>query len=88
MSQYLGRGVKSRGRMTITGGLTTVVSDLPYLKDDGDKAVVIQGIQNVQHALNKVANLTWVDPPSNMTATDYVNNVSSLPHMLSSYRLN
>jgi cellobiose dehydrogenase (acceptor) len=78
MSQYLGRGSKSRGQMSITPALTTVVSDLPYLKDQYDKAAVIQGIVNLQNALKGVKNLTWTYPNSSTTVTDFVNNVSSL----------
>ncbi|KAK4448586.1 cellobiose dehydrogenase [Podospora aff. communis PSN243] len=75
MSQYLGRGATSRGRMTITPGLTTIVSDVPYLKDPNDKAAVIQGIVNVQNALRNVEGLTWDHPAPNVTAEDYVNNM-------------
>jgi len=76
MSQYLGRGAKSRGKMSITPALTTVVSDLPYLKDPNDKAAVIQGIVNLQNALKGVKNLTWTYPNSSTSAADHVNNVS------------
>ena len=76
MSQYLGRGATSRGRMTITPNLGTIVSDVPYLKDPNDKAAVIQGIVNVQNALKNVQGLTWQYPSADTTAADYVNNVS------------
>lgn len=76
MSQYLGRGAKSRGKMSITPALTTVVSDLPYLKDANDKAAVIQGIVNLQNALKSVKGLTWTYPNSTTSAADHVNNVS------------
>lgn len=75
MSQYLGRGAKSRGRMTITKALTTVVSTLPYLQDKNDVQAVIQGIKNLQAALANVENLTWTYPPSNTTVEDFVNNM-------------
>lgn len=78
MSQYLGRGAKSRGKMSITTALTTVVSDLPYLKDAGDKAAVIQGIVNLQNALKGVKNLTWTYPNATTSAADHVNNVGFL----------
>ncbi|KAL2136578.1 hypothetical protein VTI74DRAFT_2883 [Chaetomium olivicolor] len=79
MSQYLGRGATSRGRMTITPSLTTVVSDVPYLKDPNDKEAVIQGIINLQNALKNVANLTWTYPNSSISARDYVNNMVVSP---------
>jgi cellobiose dehydrogenase (acceptor) len=82
MSQYLGRGATSRGRMTITPSLTTIVSDVPYLKDPNDKEAVIQGIINLQNALKNVANLTWTYPNASISARDYVNNVSLPPFTL------
>ncbi|QKX62083.1 uncharacterized protein TRUGW13939_09239, partial [Talaromyces rugulosus] len=76
MSQYLGRGATSRGRMTITAGLNTVVSTLPYLQDENDIQAVIQGIVNLQSALENVANLTWTYPPANESVTDFVNDMT------------
>ncbi|CAJ2514064.1 Uu.00g021830.m01.CDS01 [Anthostomella pinea] len=75
MSQYLGRGATSRGRMTITAALTTVVSTLPYLHDENDVQAVIQGIKNLQAALANVEGLTWTYPPANTTVEDFVNNM-------------
>ncbi|KAI1089568.1 carbohydrate-binding module family 1 protein [Rostrohypoxylon terebratum] len=75
MSQYLGRGATSRGRMTITKALTTVVSTLPYLRDKNDVQAVIQGIKNLQAALSNVQNLTWTYPSVNTTVEDFVNNM-------------
>lgn len=72
MSQYLGRGATSRGRMTITPSLTTVVSDVPYLKDANDKEAVIQGIINLQNALKNVEGLTWNFPNASISAREYV----------------
>jgi cellobiose dehydrogenase (acceptor) len=77
MSQYLGRGAVSRGRMTITSDLNTIVSTLPYLNDKNDVQAVIQGIKNLQAALANVKNLTWEYPTSNITVEDFVNDVSS-----------
>lgn len=79
MSQYLGRGSKSRGRMTISPALNTIVSTVPYLQDTNDVAAVIQGIKNLQKALSGVQGLTWDFPPANETVEDYVNNVSHHP---------
>lgn len=78
MSQYLGRGMTSRGRMTITPALSTVVSTVPYLRDPHDTEAVIQGIKNLQAALRNVKNLTWNYPDANTTVEDFVNNVSVL----------
>lgn len=76
LSQYLGRGVVSRGRMTITPGLDTNVYEHPYLHNAADKEVVIQGIKNLQATLGIIPNLTWVLPPAGQTVDDWVNNVS------------
>jgi cellobiose dehydrogenase (acceptor) len=65
--------------MTITSGLNTVVSTLPYLRDKNDVDAVIQGIVNLQNALKSVANLTWAYPDANTSAADFVNNVESSP---------
>ncbi|RYP93295.1 hypothetical protein DL770_000584 [Monosporascus sp. CRB-9-2] len=75
MSQYLGRGAKSRGRMTITPALTTVVSTNPYLRDENDVQAVIQGIKSVKNALKDVPDLVWNHPSENQTVEDYVNSM-------------
>lgn len=75
MSQYLGRGAVSRGRTTITSGLSMVVSTLPYLNDKNDVAAVIQGIKNLQASLKSVANLTWTYPDPSVSVEDFVNNM-------------
>ena len=75
MSQYLGRGSQSRGRMTITPRLDTVVSTPPYLHNEGDKQAVIDGIKNLQQALSKIDGLKWIVPSPNVTVEDFVNKV-------------
>ncbi|KAI1336375.1 fungal cellulose binding domain-containing protein [Xylariaceae sp. FL0016] len=75
MSQYLGRGATSRGRMTITKALTTVVSILPYLQDENDVQAVIQGIKNLQSSLADVEGLVWTYPADNTTVEDFVNDM-------------
>lgn len=77
MSQYLGRGSTSRGRMAISKTLDTVVAQHPYLRDPNDLEAVIQGIHNMQNALKGVVNLTWASPLSNTTIDAYVAGVSS-----------
>ncbi|OTA96404.1 cellobiose dehydrogenase protein [Hypoxylon sp. CO27-5] len=72
MSQYLGRGQVSRGRMTINSGLSTVVSIPPYLRDENDKAAVIQGIENLRKALSTVENLEFQLPHTNQSTQSYV----------------
>jgi len=77
LSQYLGRGAVSRGKLSIKADLSMAVSTSPYLHDPNDVAAVIKGIENIQAALSNVANLTWVYPPPGTSAADFVNNVST-----------
>lgn len=79
MSQYLGRGASSRGRMTITPSLDTVVTVPPYLHDDFDREAVIQGIKNLQAALSGIKDLKWIVPSPNITVEDFVNNMDRSP---------
>ncbi|TPX15813.1 uncharacterized protein E0L32_000147 [Thyridium curvatum] len=85
MSQYLGRGATSRGRMTLDPQLNTVVSIAPYLQNAEDREAVIKGIESLQASLKNVKNLTWITPPSNMTVAAYVD---SLPKLASARRAN
>jgi hypothetical protein len=76
VTQYLGTGSLSRGRMTITRQLNTIVSTPPYLRDKYDREAVIQGIDNLRESLKDVANLTWITPLSNVTTEQFVDSVS------------
>lgn len=79
LSQYLGRGSTSRGRITITSGLTMTVSDPPFLKTADDKAAVIEGIKHLQTALAKDSKITWLYPTTNQTIEDFVDAVRIEP---------
>lgn len=76
ITQYLGTGAVSRGRMTLDSRLGTIVSTAPYLRDDNDKAAVIKGIENVQATFKNIPNLTWITPKAGVSATTFVNSVS------------
>ncbi|KAI0537135.1 cellobiose dehydrogenase [Xylaria digitata] len=76
MSQYLGRGSTSRGRMTIRSGLDTFVSDPPYLKDVNDKLAIIASIDGLRKALSPYPNLKFSFPPANQTVKDYVDSIA------------
>lgn len=74
ISQYLGTGVTSRGRITIGANLDMSSSVLPYLKTAEDKEAVIQGIHNMITALQLPdTGITMLQPKAGVTATDYVN---------------
>ena len=76
LTQYLGTGATSRGRLTINSQLKTIVSTQPYLRDDNDKQAVIQGVQNLQDALKSVSSIGWVRPSKGGSAASFVNGVS------------
>lgn len=84
LTQYLGTGSVSRGRLTINSQLKTVVSKSPYLNDDNDKAAVIQGVQNLRDALGKVSGLLFVRPSSGQSSSAFVNSVS-IPYQIIGY---
>ncbi|KAI0388725.1 hypothetical protein F5Y17DRAFT_474158 [Xylariaceae sp. FL0594] len=75
MSQYLGRGITSRGRMTIRQGLDTYVSDAPYLKDPNDRLAVIAGIESVRKAITGFPGLEWKFPAANQSTEEYVDSI-------------
>ncbi len=75
LTQYLGTGSVSRGRLTINSQLKTIVSKSPYLNDDNDKLAVIQGVDDLRDALNKVSSITWIKPTKSQSSTAFVNSV-------------
>ncbi|WXC64546.1 hypothetical protein SNK03_010356 [Fusarium graminearum] len=77
LSQYLGRGAKSRGRMTITSALNTVVSGNPFLNDAEDKKAVVKALDNLRKALSGVKDLVWLQPAPSVSSQQYVDDVSS-----------
>lgn len=79
LSQYLGRGVVSRGRATITGNLDTAVSEHPYLHNAADKEAVILGIEGLVKSLATIKDLTFILPPANITIKDWVDSMIVSP---------
>jgi len=75
VTQYLGTGSQSKGRMTITRQLNTFVQLAPYLHNEFDKEAVIRGIDNVKAVLSSIPGLTWISPPTNQTTADFVNSM-------------
>lgn len=82
LTQYLGTGSVSRGRLTINSQLRTIVSQSPYLNDANDKAAVVQGVQNVRDALSKVSGLQWIRPSASQTSKAFVDSVSLLTTLI------
>ncbi|OAG04148.1 cellobiose dehydrogenase [Paraphaeosphaeria sporulosa] len=79
ITQYLGNGAISRGRLTITPQLNTQVATPPYLRNATDKEAVIQGIDTMRKALSNVPNLTWIKPTSGQDTTAFVNSIPTIP---------
>jgi len=79
VTQYLGTGSTSRGRLTITRQLNTIVSTPPYLRTDNDKAAVIQSLISLQQVLKPVVGLTWITPKPNVTAEQFIASVPAIP---------
>ncbi|KAM0493580.1 hypothetical protein ACHAP8_009218 [Fusarium lateritium] len=75
ISQYLGRGAKSRGRMTITSALNTVVSGNPFLNDAEDKKAVVKALDNLRKALSGVKDLVWLQPAPSVSSQKYVDDM-------------
>lgn len=74
MSQYLGTGVVSRGRMTIASNLGMQISTSPFLNNNADKDVVIRGVQSIMNAASGKNGITFLHPAAGVSAKDYVNN--------------
>ncbi|KAF2745352.1 GMC oxidoreductase [Sporormia fimetaria CBS 119925] len=81
ITQYVGTGTQSRGRMTILPTLNTRVSQAPYLRNAGDKEAVIQGIEYIRGVLSNIGNLTWIVPTVNQTTAEFVNLVRRIPSL-------
>ncbi|KAI1343501.1 putative cellobiose dehydrogenase [Xylariaceae sp. FL0016] len=81
ITQYLGTGSQSRGRMTIGTTLNTRVSTPPYLHNDDDKLAVIKGLENVRKYFQPISNLTWIRPAANQTSSQFVNSIPAVPAM-------
>ncbi|KAI5868206.1 putative cellobiose dehydrogenase [Durotheca rogersii] len=79
ITQYLGTGSTSRGRMVITPQLNTRVSVPPYLRDAADRAAVIEGLERVRQYFSPIANLRWVRPAANQTSTQFVDSIPATP---------
>lgn len=73
LSQYLGTGVVSRGRMTIGSNLGMQISVSPFLRNAADIDVVIRGVQSILNAAQNKGGITFLQPPPGVTAAQYVN---------------
>lgn len=76
ITQYLGAGTISRGRLDIQANMNTRVVTPPYLRNQYDKEAVIQGLDYMRGVLSQVQNLTWITPTATQNTTAFVNSVS------------
>ena len=72
LSQYLGRGKTSRGRLTINQDLTLSFAQLPFVNTSEDVAVIVQGIKNVKAAIAKNSKLSLLFPTPSQSIEDFV----------------
>lgn len=72
ISQYLGRGKTSKGRITINAGLTMSVTELPYVNTPGDVAAIVQGIKNLKAVIAKNPKLTMKFPTASQSVEEFV----------------
>lgn len=80
MSQYLGRGIVSRGGIVLTPALTTRVAELPYLRgNEGDLKAITKGLDNIRGALAGVPGLKFLWPLESVTSAEFVDEVSPGP---------
>jgi cellobiose dehydrogenase (acceptor) len=77
ITQYLGTGTTSRGRMGISSNMNTRVLTPPYLRDEADKDAVIKGFEYMRSTLSQIQNLTWITPTATQNITAWVNSVRS-----------
>jgi cellobiose dehydrogenase (acceptor) len=73
-SQYIGTGLKSRGRMTINSDLNMAVTTSPHLNDPYDIEAVIQSVQLFVDALSADKSITILHPAPGQSVAEYVNN--------------
>ncbi|KAJ9629376.1 hypothetical protein H2203_001749 [Taxawa tesnikishii (nom. ined.)] len=71
ISQYLGRGYTSRGKLGITSGLAMTVTDVPYLQTDEDNAAAIEGIKKLQQYLSTDPKIEILYPSKNQTVEEF-----------------
>ncbi|KAJ7705314.1 hypothetical protein B0H17DRAFT_1156782 [Mycena rosella] len=71
---YLSAGIKSRGRLGINAALNALPLVNPWLVDPVDKAVLIQGLQNIVAGVALVPGMTMITPDNTTNIVDYVNN--------------
>ncbi|KAG8629314.1 hypothetical protein KVT40_003179 [Elsinoe batatas] len=79
LSQYLGRGKTSRGKLTINKDLTINIAQNPFVNTQGDRDAIVQGIKNVIAALAKNPRITVLQPAAGVSVESFVAGVPDSP---------
>jgi cellobiose dehydrogenase (acceptor) len=94
ISQYLGTGITSRGRIVIKSNLGMTVGVEPHATTAADKAAIISGIENMLAAIKDYSfdgtAITLLQPTASQSVEDYVNSYvqgRTSNHWLGSARL-
>lgn len=69
LSNYLGLGQISRGRTTIDGNLNMNIEHPSISQNADDRAVIVQGLEDMRAALSNVTGLSVLSPVSLMIQT-------------------
>ncbi|KAF4549314.1 Dehydrogenase-like protein [Elsinoe fawcettii] len=72
LSQYLGRGKTSRGKLVINKDLTMSIAQNPFVNTQGDRDAIVQGIKNVLAALAKNPRITVLQPAAGVSVETFV----------------
>ena len=75
ITQYLGTGTTSRGRMGIQGNMNTRVITPPYLREAADLDAVVKGFDYMRGVLSNIQNLTWITPTTSQNTTAWLKTV-------------
>ncbi|KAG6357061.1 hypothetical protein INS49_014938 [Diaporthe citri] len=76
LSQFVGRGSSSVGRLTINSNMTISYAEIPYFQTDDDKKACVIAGERMIAALRADPEISLVKPASNQTVAEYVNSVA------------
>ncbi|KAG6918092.1 substrate-specific activator of APC-dependent proteolysis [Tephrocybe rancida] len=71
ITAYLSTGITSRGRIGIDAAMTARALVGPWFTDPIDKAVLIQGLNDIVSNIKSVPGLTLITPDNTTTISDY-----------------
>jgi hypothetical protein len=77
VTQYLGTGSTSRGRLGISTSLSINIATQPYLRTSADRDTAIKSLQNINDTFAGAPNLTWIEPAPGQSASTFFAGVST-----------